>query len=112
MGATDRARADFRQADVSDLAGFDEIRHGTDGIFDRGIRIQPMLIIQVDIICAQAAKRTLYGPLDMSRTAVQAEHLAVWTELHADFLAVITFLPRFPLVGSPERSSILDRSLL
>src|SRR5437867_3290171 len=78
----DCSRANFRKSDVSDLARLHKFLQSGDRIFDRSLRIEPVLVIQIDVIGAQPPQRTFDGRLDMSRTAVESEHFPVRTKLH------------------------------
>ena len=55
VGAADRGGASLGQADVADLAFCDKISEGTDGVLDRRVRVDTVLVVQVDVISARAA---------------------------------------------------------
>jgi hypothetical protein len=57
--ATDRRDARFRQAEVQDLAFGDEVSNRPSYLLDRHVRIDTMLVEQVDTVSAQALKRRL-----------------------------------------------------
>jgi hypothetical protein len=52
--APDRLRAGLGQADVAHLAGLDELRHRSHGVLDRGLRVDAVLVVEVDVIDAEA----------------------------------------------------------
>lgn len=47
-GATDRFRSGLGQGDMADLSFLHEVSHPPNGLFDRDIGIDPMLVEQVD----------------------------------------------------------------
>jgi Aldo/keto reductase family len=53
MGAADRLGAGLGQADVSDLALGDELRHGADRVLDRCLRVDPVLVVEVEAVGAE-----------------------------------------------------------
>jgi hypothetical protein len=62
---------------VPHLARCDELTHGTRDLFDREVRIHPMLVEQVDDVRAEPAQRRLRDAADLLRTAVETHHRAV-----------------------------------
>ena len=52
-GAPQSVGAGFRQADVADLAFLDQLRHGANRFLDRSIRIDAVLVVEVDVLDAQ-----------------------------------------------------------
>ena len=75
--AANRFRRRFRQAQVSHLAGLDELRHRADGLLDRRIRVDAVLVIDVDRVDAEPLQRRVAGPVHVVGTAVDAEKRAV-----------------------------------
>ncbi len=59
--AADRCGAGLRQSQVAHLAFFDQTAHGTDGLFDRNLGVDTVLIVEVDMIDPQALKRSVAG---------------------------------------------------
>jgi hypothetical protein len=53
MGGTDGRHAGFRQAKVLDLAGFDQVLDRAGRILDRHIRIDAMLMVEIDCVDLQ-----------------------------------------------------------
>src|SRR5674476_960055 len=45
-------RTGFRQPEPLDLAGGDKLSHGAHGLFDGHIRVNPVLIVKVDMVDA------------------------------------------------------------
>jgi len=52
VGAADRGWAGLGQADVADLAFCDEISERADGVLDGRVRVDTVLVVQVDVISA------------------------------------------------------------
>ena len=55
VGATDRGGAGLGQADVADLALRDQLGESADGLLDRRLRVDPMLVVEVDVVDAEAS---------------------------------------------------------
>ena len=53
VSAADRGGAGLGQPDVADLALGDELRQGADGVLDGGLRIDAVLVVQIDVVGAQ-----------------------------------------------------------
>ncbi len=64
----------FRKAEVFHLALPDQFRHGAHRIFDRNVRIDAMLIEQVDDIDAKAFEGGFGNGAHIFRAAVRAHH--------------------------------------
>src|SRR6478672_1591735 len=60
---TDRLHACFRKAEVLDLTLLDQILHRAGDVFDRHVRVNSMLIEQVDDIDSEPLERALDGLL-------------------------------------------------
>jgi len=57
--------------DVADLAFRDELGQSTDGPIDGRVRIDPVLVVQVDVVGAQPLEGTLDCDADVRRAAVE-----------------------------------------
>jgi hypothetical protein len=55
VGAADSVRPGFGQAEVANLPGLDELLDGAGDVIDRHVRVDPVLIQQVDPVSAEAA---------------------------------------------------------
>ncbi len=77
VGAADRLGGCFGQAEVTDLAGAHKIGHGTDRIFDRGGAVDAVLVIEIDMVDAEAAERRVAGLAHVVGLAADAEEGAV-----------------------------------
>jgi hypothetical protein len=78
---------------VFDLAGIDQILNGTGDIFDRDVRIDPMLVEQIDAIGSESFQRCFGDFLDVFGTAVERRILAlrsVRAMLNPNFVAITT----------------------
>jgi hypothetical protein len=53
VGATNGVHADFGQADVADLPGGDQLGKRTDRLLDRGLAVEAVLVIQIDMVGRQ-----------------------------------------------------------
>jgi len=71
VSPTDRLRASFRKTEAFDFAFANQIPDGSGHIFDRDVRIDAMLIVQVDRVDLESAKRACSRLLDPFRAAVQ-----------------------------------------
>ena len=53
VGAADRLRGGLGQPDVQDLALGDQLGQRADGLLDRGVRVDPVLVVEVDVVGAE-----------------------------------------------------------
>ena len=58
------------ESEVSDLALGDEVGDGCRGLLDRRVRVDPVLVVQVDVVGAEASQRALDGCPDVGGAAV------------------------------------------
>src|SRR5581483_7759258 len=75
--APDRRRSRLRQAEETNLAGAHEIRHRADRLFDRDVRVDAVLVIEIDRVDLQALQRRVARLADVLRRSVDAEELAL-----------------------------------
>jgi len=59
---------------VPHLAGGYQFGEGADRVLDRGVGVDPVQVVQVDVVDAEPIKRTVDGPVDVLRPTV---HLTV-----------------------------------
>jgi hypothetical protein len=59
MGAADGLRTRLAQAQVADLALLDEPRHRPDGVLDRHVGVDPVLVVEVDPVDLQPLQAPL-----------------------------------------------------
>ena len=77
VGATDRLHACFGQPEVLDLAFANQVLHRTRDILDRHIRVDAMLIEEIDSVGFETRERCVSHFADMRRAAVEARLFAV-----------------------------------
>ena len=71
VGAADGLHARFGKAEVLDLAFLNQILHRSRDVFDGHVRVNAVLIEQIDGIDLEPLERALGGLLDVLRPAVQ-----------------------------------------
>ena len=72
VGATDRLRSGFRQAEMLDLALGDQLAHRPGDVLDRHVAIDPVLIEEVDPVGLEPLERGLGHLADVLGAAVGA----------------------------------------
>src|SRR6476661_10275974 len=72
MRATDRRGSGLGESEILHLPLFHEIRHRADCLFDWRLLIDSVLVIQIDVLDAEASERFFARPPDVGRTSVQA----------------------------------------
>ena len=71
VSAANRLHPGFRKAEVLDLALLNQLLHRAGDVFDRHIRIDAVLIEEIDRIDLEPLERALGDLLDVLRPAVQ-----------------------------------------
>ena len=71
VGAPDGGGAGLREADVADLALGDELCQGADRVLDGRLRVDPVLVVEVDVVGAEPPQGTLNRRADVRRAAVE-----------------------------------------
>src|SRR5690349_13344099 len=106
MRAADRRRRRLAEAEVAHLPLLHELRHRPDGLLDRHVVVDAMLIIEVDVVDAEPLERGVAGATHVLRGAVDAEAVALLVadvaELRGENDLVASALDRptdEPLVG-------------
>ncbi len=61
VGPADGGRRRLGQAEVADLAGGDQFAHGAHGLLDRRVGVDPVLVVEVDVVDAQPGQRGVTG---------------------------------------------------
>ena len=82
--AADRLHAGFGQAEVLDLAFADQVLHRARDVLDRHVRIDAVLIEQIDAIGLQPLQRGLGDLPDVLGPAVQAGSADRWPNFEAE----------------------------
>src|SRR5207248_6233479 len=54
VGSPNRLRSRLGQTQEADLPGLHELSHGADGLLDGNRRVDPMLVVEVDMVEAKA----------------------------------------------------------
>src|SRR5208282_2881623 len=96
--AANRIYARLRQSEVADFSLAYQLSHRTDGFLDRHLLVYAMLVVEIDVVDAEALQRRIAGGAHVLGTAVDRA-LAVGQdlvgELGRDDDAVAIFLERF-----------------
>jgi hypothetical protein len=82
--AADGVDARLRHPEMADLAGLDELLDGACDLFDGHVRVDPVLVEQVDRVGAQPTKRAVDGRTDAVGPAADAGLVAVLVEGEAE----------------------------
>ncbi len=77
VGTADGVQPGLGQSDVADLAFGHELRQHADDLLDRSVRIDPMLVVEIDVVGAEPAQRALQRHADVVRAAVRARSAGV-----------------------------------
>jgi len=75
--ATDRLHPCFRKSEVPDLAFLNQILNRSRHVFDWHLRINAMLIEEIDVVGLQSLERRFGNLLDVLRPAIGADLLPV-----------------------------------
>jgi hypothetical protein len=108
VGAADRVGPCLGQADVADLALGDQVGQGADGLLDGRVRVDPVLVVQVDVVGAEPLERALDRGADVGRTAVGDAGPAVGVGDQAEAATstdLTTAPPRSSTAGSAPATS-------
>ena len=76
-GPADGRRGGLGEAEVAHLPGPDQLRHRPDGLLDRRVRVDPVLVVEVDDVHAESPEACVAAVPDVLRIAPDAEELAV-----------------------------------
>src|SRR5690349_4351932 len=79
MGAPDRLRAGLREAEMFHLAALNQLLYRARDLLDRHVRIDAMLVQQIDGVQFQPLERTIDDLPDVLGPAVE-----VWKCLHVE----------------------------
>src|SRR2546425_8776474 len=71
VGAADRGGTGLGQPDVADLAFGDQLAESASGVFDGRVRIDSVLVVQIDVVGAQPLQGTFDRDADVRRAAVE-----------------------------------------
>jgi hypothetical protein len=73
MGATDRRGGGLAEPQVADLPRLHELGHRADGLLDRDLGIDAVLVVEVDVIDAEPPEGCVARLVDVLRRSVDAE---------------------------------------
>src|SRR5436309_2216697 len=76
MRATDCLHACFRKAEVLHLTLLNELLHRSGNVFDRHVRVDAVLIVQIDDVSLEPLERALGRFLDVLWPAIEGSPLA------------------------------------
>ena len=82
--ATDRLHPCFRKSEVPDLTFLNQVLHRAGHIFDWYVRIDAMLIKQIDAIGLESHQRCIGDLLDVLRPAIHTDLLSVRADLESE----------------------------
>jgi hypothetical protein len=76
-GSADGGRGRFGKAEVADFAHLDQRGHGTDSLLDRNLRIDAVLIVEIDDVDLEPLEAGIDGVKYVLPVAAHAEELAL-----------------------------------
>src|SRR2546423_989760 len=76
-GATNGFDAGFGKSDVAYFSFFDELSQTADRVFDRRVRINPVLVIKINVVGSQATQTAFAGPANVIRPAIHAASFGI-----------------------------------
>src|SRR5437868_1805451 len=71
VGATDRFGRGFGEADVQDLALGHQFGNGADGVLDRSVWVDPVLVVEVDAVGPEPLQGAFDRGADVRGAAVE-----------------------------------------
>ena len=77
VGPTDGVGRRLAQPEEADLAGGDQLGHRADGLLDRHRLVDPVLVVEVDVVEPEPLQAGVAGLADVRRTAVDAAEALV-----------------------------------
>src|SRR6266851_782368 len=83
-GATQGFGTGFRQTQSAHFAGGNKFGHGAHGFLDGNVRIDTMLIVEVDGFYAEAFKASVTGAADVRRRAIESASGALGIDAEAE----------------------------
>src|SRR3954465_14141281 len=73
VAATNGGDGCFGESDVAHLARAHELGHRADGVLDRSISVDPVLVVEIDGVDTQSLERRFAGLPNVLRLAVDTE---------------------------------------
>src|SRR3989442_503099 len=109
MGAPDGSHAGLREAEVPHLALADQLLHRSGDVLDRRVRVDAMLVEEVDVFGLESLQAPVDRDLDVLGAAVYAAVLLpVSGSTSQPNLVPITTSPRKGASASPTSSSFVN----
>ncbi len=71
MRAPDRVRRRLAEPDMANLALRDELGHRADGLLDRDVRVDAVLVVEVDVVGVELPERDLDRALDVLSGSIE-----------------------------------------
>jgi hypothetical protein len=106
VGPADLPRVRLGQPQEPDLAGGDQVGHGADGLLDRRLGVDAVLIIEIDRLDAEARQAAVAARADIVGLAVDAEPAPSGARITPNLVA-ITASSRRPASALPTRTSLV-----
>ena len=107
MGAANCLHAGFGQAEVLHLALLNQVLHRSRDVFDRHVRVDAVLVEEVDGLDLEPLERRLGDLLDVRRPAVETRAVRPAVNVNPNFVAITTRL-RNGASASPTSSSLVN----
>jgi hypothetical protein len=85
MSASNRVGSGFGKSEMLDLALSDQVLHCSRHVFDRHVRVNPVLIQQINCLDLEPLERSLGDLLDVFWAAVKAISRSVRVEPEPEF---------------------------
>src|SRR3954447_5149132 len=104
VSSADRSRTGLGEAEVTHLAGLDELGDGPSDVLDRNVGVDAVLVEQVDHLAAQPAQGGVGDSLDLFGAAVDPDERP--SSIRHPNLVAITTWSRRGSRASPTSSSL------
>ena len=106
VGALDGLRRCLRQPPTSDLAGIHQVSDRAGEVFDGCLGIDPVLVVEVDVIGPQSAQRAVDRVTDIAGEQHPAARLPFYGSMSCAYLVAMTTASRTGSSASPTSSSL------
>jgi len=95
----------LRQAQVADLAVAYQLAHRSDRLLDRDLRIDAVLVVEVDVVDAEPLERGVAGIADVLGTAIDANAAVLFDDV-SDLVASTRSSRRSAIAPPTSRSLV------
>ncbi|GEB55380.1 hypothetical protein GCM10017674_53840 [Streptomyces gardneri] len=106
VGSADRVGSGLRESESADLALGDQLADGARCLLDRRVRVDPVLVVQVDVVGAQPLQRALDRGTDVGRAGVEVPGAVAGVGDQAELGGQNHLVPA-PLQCPPEQLSLV-----